>query len=435
MCFDNSPLIKLRGLMLFALLVMASPNLAFAQSSEHWEVEFYGGHFGVPNAVNSADHLQKGPNGVAGNAPVLYGSGVSADSLTYSFNDTDIQPLSTDPGENPWNVLAATLASSTVNPVTGAYPDTNSSGAYSFIFRRTAPFAGTIQIGEAGGYFDDFAELFINGVLVDSINQFTNSLPASDVIFETVQPGDVIEARFTNGASLGGFQFQMAFAPPPGPHLTIDKANPSLTTDADGSGSITLGDTLTYTVTVTNTGAADLTNVLVSDPLLTPSSASCATVVSFDTCVLSGTHIVSLAEANAGIVTNTASVTSVELPPTNSTTVATAVVPTADFSIRKTNSPGTHGDTDQANDIVTSGSLTSYTLTVTNHGPLSLSGVVVNDTPVAGLTCPATNAVTIAGSGVPSGSFTIADLTGPGITLGTLADGESTTLSFTCQVN
>jgi uncharacterized repeat protein (TIGR01451 family) len=107
----------------------------------------------------------------------------------------------------------------------------------------------------------------------------------------------------------------------------------------------------------------------------------------------------------------------------------------ANLSITKTNTP-TVGALDQANDTVDSGQATTYTLVVTNHGTTAVTGAVVRDAPGAGITCPPGNAVTISGDGVPAGSFTVADLTGAnGIVLGTLAAGQTTTLSFTCQVN
>ena len=116
-----------------------------------------------------------------------------------------------------------------------------------------------------------------------------------------------------------------------------------------------------------------------------------------------------------------------KLNPTNcSTNVATVVVnPSIDLVIAKSN-----GTTS-----VFSGSTTTYTLTVTNNGPDAATGAVVTDTPGAGLTCPAGNAVTITGPGAPGGSFTIANLTGAGITLGTLGNGQSVTVTYSCQVN
>lgn len=137
----------------------------------------------------------------------------------------------------------------------------------------------------------------------------------------------------------------------------------------------------------------------------------------------------------AGTYTITYQICETLNPPNCATNIATiTVAPSADLSIRKTNTAGINGDVDQSNDTVTTGTATTYTLTVTNNGPDSITGAVVTDTPGSGLTCPATNSVTISGSGIPAGSFTIADLTGPGITLATLANGQSATLTFICQV-
>ena len=111
------------------------------------------------------------------------------------------------------------------------------------------------------------------------------------------------------------------------------------------------------------------------------------------------------------------------------------VSPAADLSITKTNTPGVNGEVDQADDTVTTGQFTTFTLVVTNNGPSAVTGALVTDNPSSGLTCTGTDAVTITGDGVPSGSFTIADLTGAGIALDTLTDGQSTILTYSCEVN
>ncbi len=116
-------------------------------------------------------------------------------------------------------------------------------------------------------------------------------------------------------------------------------------------------------------------------------------------------------------------------------TITVNVFPTVDLVITKTNTPGVNAEADQADDTVTSGTITTYTITVTNNGPDSISGAIVTDTIVSGLNCDAGNAVLISGDGVPSGSFTIADLIGGGITLGTLEDRQTTIISYDCLVN
>ena len=77
--------------------------------------------------------------------------------------------------------------------------------------------------------------------------------------------------------------------------------------DGDGSGSVSIGDTLTYTIVATNTGNAAQTNSVVTDNLITPSSNTCASVAVGGTCTLTGTYVVTSADAGGDIV-NTASV-------------------------------------------------------------------------------------------------------------------------------
>jgi uncharacterized repeat protein (TIGR01451 family) len=115
--------------------------------------------------------------------------------------------------------------------------------------------------------------------------------------------------------------------------------------------------------------------------------------------------------------------------------ITITIIPTADLSITKTNTPGVNGEIDQSDDTVTSGDIVTYTLVVTNNGPDSIDGAIVTDNPTAGLACPSSGPVTITGSGIPGGTPTIADITGAGISLGQLAMSESTTLAFDCTVN
>jgi uncharacterized repeat protein (TIGR01451 family) len=116
-----------------------------------------------------------------------------------------------------------------------------------------------------------------------------------------------------------------------------------------------------------------------------------------------------------------------KLNPSNCSTNTVTVTVAASVDLQVTKSNGTTS--------VFSGSTTTYTLTVKNNGPDSAIGAVISDTPGAGLTCPAANPVTFAGAGSPSGSFTVANLTGTGITLGTIANGQTVTVTYSCQVN
>ena len=76
---------------------------------------------------------------------------------------------------------------------------------------------------------------------------------------------------------------------------------------------MSVGDTLTYTITATNTGNAAQTDVVVTDPLITPNTTTCANVPVGGTCVLTGTYVVQPGDAGGNIV-NTAETSSNEVP-------------------------------------------------------------------------------------------------------------------------
>lgn len=226
-----------------------------------------------------------------------------------------------------------------------------------------------------------------------------------------------------------------------------------------GSATPAEGETVTFTITVTNQGAAQASNVTLSDEL--PSGL---TATSNNGSVSAGTYnsstgvwsVPTLANgANATLtiegvvdpgqggntITNTLALpaTSDQNDPTtvddDLTESVTVEFLNVNLSVTKTNTPGVNAEVDQATDTVTSGSTVTYVITVTNNGPDSVTGALVRDVIGSGLTCSPTNSVTIVGSGVPSGSFTVSDLTGSGITLDTLTNGQSVTLSYSCEVN
>jgi fimbrial isopeptide formation D2 family protein/uncharacterized repeat protein (TIGR01451 family) len=92
------------------------------------------------------------------------------------------------------------------------------------------------------------------------------------------------------------------------PALTISKTETS-------TGPYAVGDTINYSVVVTNTGTTVLTNVVVSDPQLTPSSVTCLSVAQNGTCTLNGSYTVAQSDVDAGSFVNTASVTDDDVCP------------------------------------------------------------------------------------------------------------------------
>ncbi len=158
---------------------------------------------------------------------------------------------------------------------------------------------------------------------------------------------------------------------PQSPLLAVDKVLTG-NADEDGSGDVSLGDTLTYTITATNTGNQTLNNVTVSDDL-TGDSTACATLAPGATCVLVVNYVVTQADVDAGQITNTGTADSDETPPVDDPEIVP--VPTPGMSIVKSN---TISDPDGSGDVSV-GDVVTYTYTVTNTGSATLTGVTVTD--------------------------------------------------------
>ena len=183
------------------------------------------------------------------------------------------------------------------------------------------------------------------------------------------------------------------------------------------------GGQITYTITVANNRTGAATGVTMIDPVpagltlvsATPTQGSCAGSVKV-TCNLGslqgGSSVVVtivVSTTQAGLVTNTASVSADNLV-NNSATVLTTVNPSADLSITKADSP------DPAK---TGGNLT-YTITVKNAGPTAATGVTVTDSLPAGVNL--VSAVPAQGS--CSGTTTIT------CNLGTILSGAGTKITI-----
>jgi uncharacterized repeat protein (TIGR01451 family) len=172
------------------------------------------------------------------------------------------------------------------------------------------------------------------------------------------------------------------------------------------------GDILTYVVDMRNTGTMPLTNVVVSDPRLSPNSITCPTVSVSAFCTLTGTHTVSNADATAGSISNTASASSTEVPgPINSNTVVTPVVATGGSAVMNVRTTQTGFADNDSSGNVTLGDRLDYSITATNTGTVPLTNVQVNDDFSAVHTCAsvAVNATCVQTS---SHLVTAADVTG-----------------------
>ena len=159
------------------------------------------------------------------------------------------------------------------------------------------------------------------------------------------------------------------------PALDISKPAPA-NGDEDSSGSVSIGDELTYTITATNTGNVTLTNVVVFDPQVEPTTQTCASVPVGGTCVLTGTYEVEDTDAGGDIV-NTASAVSDETPTPVTDTVTTPVDPAAP-AIDLVKTLTANADEDGSGSVSIGDTLT-YTIVATNSGNITQNNFVVTD--------------------------------------------------------
>ena len=230
------------------------------------------------------------------------------------------------------------------------------------------------------------------------------------------------------------------------PQLVVDKTA-TLSVDADGSGSNTPGDTIHYVITITNTGLADVTNLVVNDvpdsngdfqagSVVAPggviaignTAGDAAVQVSFPLVPVQGQvtieyDVVIPDPLTPGVVelVNQALADSDQLPqvPSNDPSTPDPLDPTivpienADLSITKVDSA----------DPVGAGDTFTYTLEVQNAGPSMAPDVVVTDTLPAGLTLISTSGCAEDPNGVVTCS------------LGNLAVNGTVSYTITVQVD
>ncbi|WP_417474987.1 OmpA family protein [Luteimonas mephitis] len=162
--------------------------------------------------------------------------------------------------------------------------------------------------------------------------------------------------------------------------------------DADGDGQVSVGDTLTYAITVTNTGNVALLDLTIVDARLTPDAVTCASVVPNATCELTGTYVVTQADADAGRIVNTALVTS--RPPTGTTVLPPEAcpvgsadarcAPTVTVPVTQRPAIATSKTATLTTDLGTQGvgnigDVITYAVTATNTGNVTLFDVGVLD--------------------------------------------------------
>jgi uncharacterized repeat protein (TIGR01451 family) len=159
-------------------------------------------------------------------------------------------------------------------------------------------------------------------------------------------------------------------------------------TKSDSPDPVPAGGLLTYTLGVHNAGPSSAAAVQLTDTLpagvtfesATPSQGSCSETAGIVDCGLgtladeaNASVVIKIRPQSTGTITNQANVLSLALDadmPDNSASAETTVVPAADLSLTKTDSP----------DPLLLGQQLTYTLTVQNSGPETATAVSLTDT-------------------------------------------------------
>ena len=169
------------------------------------------------------------------------------------------------------------------------------------------------------------------------------------------------------------------------PSITIAKTALPTTVSA-------VGQAVSYSFLVTNTGNVTLTSVGVTDPLVGLSAISCPGTVLAPAANMTCTanYTVTQADLNLGSISNTAtgSGTPPAGPPvTDTDTVNVPATTTPQLSIVKSTSATSYNAV---------GQVLNFTLTITNTGDVTLTNVVVSDASAAVGVCAATMPTTMA---------------------------------------
>ncbi len=276
------------------------------------------------------------------------GSGnVSAgDTLTYQF-------VATNDGDVTLSLVTITDPLAGLSPLT-CVPVTGSSLAPGASMTCTAIYSVT-QADVDNGSIDNTATV-------------TSERPAGD----PGDPGDDITDTDDHTVAI-----------PPLPAILITKSLAG-NADEDGSGDVTVGDTLSYEFLVENTGNVTLSSVGVTDPTVGAVTCPATVLAPGETTTCTATYVVTLADANAGSILNTATATGTDPNGTDVTdddTVTTPVIQNPAISLTKTFIA--NADEDGSGGVSINDTLT-YEFVATNTGDVTLVAVQITD-PLAGL--------------------------------------------------
>ncbi|MGL5928057.1 MAG: DUF7507 domain-containing protein, partial [Dermatophilaceae bacterium] len=170
-------------------------------------------------------------------------------------------------------------------------------------------------------------------------------------------------------------------------------------TDVDGDGAVGLGDTIAWTFSIVNTGNVSLVRGVVDDPIagtvdcITEAGLPDPTVMDPDqlwTCVATTPYVITQADVDDGVVTNTATVRAAtrggDLPVvSNPSSTETVIGSTSALTLTKTATVVDDGD-----GVIEVGDVIRWTFEVANAGTATVADIAVDDPLAGAVTCAAT---------------------------------------------
>jgi LPXTG-site transpeptidase (sortase) family protein len=200
----------------------------------------------------------------------------------------------------------------------------------------------------------------------------------------TLKQSDIDAGTFTNTATVTG-------TPPTGSNVTSQSSDTKSLASGPRislvkSGTVNMGsndrpdanDTVSYSFTVTNTGNVTLTNVMVTDPLITVHGGPITLAPGVtDNSTFTGTYTLKQSDIDAGTFTNTATVTGnppIGSPVSDSSTFIVKDLEVPGIALVKTDTLNMGG-----NGRVDEGDTITYAFKITNTGNVALTNVQLSD--------------------------------------------------------
>ncbi|NVK50536.1 MAG: DUF11 domain-containing protein, partial [Cyclobacteriaceae bacterium] len=196
----------------------------------------------------------------------------------------------------------------------------------------------------------------------------------------TVQQADVDRGSVTNIASVTGTDPFGSNVSDKDQAVVQGIQNPSISLTKTGvpTSYSAVGETITYTLEVTNTGNVSLTNVVLVDSLINTNQTVSASLAPNQTVSITETYTVNQQDIDRGSIVNTATLTALDPAGQSQQTQA-------GFTVTATQNPQlSFNKSADKTDYDSLGELITYELIVSNPGNVTLKNVIVTD-PLTGL--------------------------------------------------